>query len=52
MIRLAILGSTGSIGQSTLEVVRHFPDKFRVLGLGANSNIDILYEQIKELKKA
>ncbi len=48
MIRLAILGSTGSIGQSTLEVVRHFPDKFRVLGLGANSNIDILYEQIKE----
>lgn len=48
MKNIAILGSTGSIGQSTLEVIRHFPDKFRVMGISANSNIDILHKQIKE----
>jgi len=45
---IVILGSTGSIGQNTLEVIRHFPDKFGVIGLSTNSNIDILYRQIKE----
>jgi 1-deoxy-D-xylulose-5-phosphate reductoisomerase len=50
MKRIAILGSTGSIGQSALSVIRSFPDKFRVLGLGANSHIDILYQQIKEFR--
>jgi len=48
MKRIAILGSTGSIGQSALEVVRHFPDKFQVIGLSTNSNIEILFKQIKE----
>ncbi len=48
MKRIAILGSTGSIGQNTLEVIRHFPDKFGIIGLTTNSNIDILYRQIKE----
>jgi 1-deoxy-D-xylulose-5-phosphate reductoisomerase len=50
MQRIAILGSTGSIGISALEVVRHFPDKFRVIALSADSNIEILYRQIKEVK--
>ena len=48
MKRIAILGSTGSIGRSTLEVVRRFRDEFSVVGLSANSNIELLSEQIKE----
>jgi len=48
MKRIAILGSTGSIGQNALEVIRHFPDKFRVVALSADSNISILHKQIKE----
>jgi len=48
MKNIAILGSTGSIGKNALEVVRNFPDKFRVIALSANSNIDLLYTQIKE----
>ncbi|MCX5703855.1 MAG: 1-deoxy-D-xylulose-5-phosphate reductoisomerase [Candidatus Omnitrophica bacterium] len=50
MKNIAILGSTGSIGRAALEVVRHFPDRFRVVGLTANSNIDILYKQVKEFR--
>ena len=50
MINLVILGSTGSIGQNALDVVRHFPDKFRVIGLSAYSNAEILEKQIKEFK--
>jgi len=47
MKNLAILGSTGSIGKNALSVVRNFPDKFRVVALSANSNIDLLYDQIR-----
>lgn len=46
MKNIAILGSTGSIGQSTLEVIKQFPGKFRVIGLTTNANIDILHSQI------
>jgi len=45
---IAILGSTGSIGRNTLEVISRFPDKFRITGLSTNSNVDILYQQIKK----
>jgi 1-deoxy-D-xylulose-5-phosphate reductoisomerase len=45
MKRLAILGSTGSIGQSTLDVVRAHPDKLKVVGLAAGSNQARLSEQ-------
>ncbi|MEM7207116.1 MAG: 1-deoxy-D-xylulose-5-phosphate reductoisomerase [Pseudomonadota bacterium] len=45
---IAILGSTGSVGQSTLDVVRRHPDKFHVKGLSANSRVDTLFEQCKE----
>lgn len=48
MKKILILGSSGSIGINTLNVVRNFPDKFRVVGLSVNSRIDILEKQIKE----
>jgi 1-deoxy-D-xylulose-5-phosphate reductoisomerase len=44
---IAILGSTGSIGRSTLDVVRTMPDRFRVTYLTANRNIDLLRGQIE-----
>jgi 1-deoxy-D-xylulose-5-phosphate reductoisomerase len=45
MKRLAIVGSTGSIGQNTLRVVEHLSDRFRVFALAANSTVEILAEQ-------
>jgi 1-deoxy-D-xylulose-5-phosphate reductoisomerase len=47
---IAILGSTGSIGRSSLEVIANFPDRFRVTYLSANKNIDLLQEQIKHFR--
>ncbi len=47
---LSILGSTGSIGGSTLEVVRQFPERFQVCALAAGRNIGLLLEQIKVFK--
>ena len=47
MKHIAILGSTGSIGQSTLEVIAGLPDEFKVVALSTNSNIDILHRQIR-----
>ena len=43
--QLAILGSTGSIGTQTLEVVAEYPDLFEVYTLTANNNVDLLIEQ-------
>jgi 1-deoxy-D-xylulose-5-phosphate reductoisomerase len=45
MKRLAILGSTGSIGRSTLSVVESFPDRFQVATLAAGRNLDLALEQ-------
>lgn len=45
MKRLAILGSTGSIGQSTLSIVEQFPDRYRVATLAAGRNIDEAFAQ-------
>ena len=50
MKRLAILGSTGSIGVSTLEIVASFADRFRVLALTAGRNLDLLVEQIERFE--
>jgi len=50
MKRLSILGSTGSIGTATLEVVRSNPDRFRVSALAAGSNIGLLSRQIIEFR--
>jgi len=46
--KISILGSTGSVGTSTLKVVDEFKDQFEVLGLAAGGNIDILVDQIKK----
>ncbi len=46
MRRIALLGSTGSIGRQTLEVVERFPDRFTVTALAAGSNVPLLREQI------
>jgi len=48
--RISILGSTGSIGTSTLEVVSLFPDRFKVVGLTAGENIDKIETQIRRFK--
>jgi 1-deoxy-D-xylulose-5-phosphate reductoisomerase len=45
MKRLAVVGSTGSIGQNTLRVVEHLSDRFRIFALAANSAVDRLAEQ-------
>ena len=45
MKRIAILGSTGSIGRSTLSVVESFPERFRVVSLAAGSNVELAAEQ-------
>jgi 1-deoxy-D-xylulose-5-phosphate reductoisomerase len=50
MKRLTILGSTGSIGTSTLDVVRRNPQRFSVYALAAGSNLDVLVPQIKEFR--
>ena len=50
MKRLAILGSTGSIGRQTLEVVRAFPRRLKVVALAGGRNIPLLREQASEFK--
>ncbi|HTR67158.1 MAG TPA: 1-deoxy-D-xylulose-5-phosphate reductoisomerase [Terriglobales bacterium] len=47
MKRIAILGSTGSIGRSTLSVVESYPDKFEVVSLAAGRNLESAFEQAK-----
>ena len=48
MRTIALLGSTGSIGMSTLDLVRQFPDRFKVDGLVAGENLKRLVSQIRE----
>jgi 1-deoxy-D-xylulose-5-phosphate reductoisomerase len=48
--RIAILGSTGSIGQQTLDVVRCFPEHFRVVALAARQNVSLLASQAREFQ--
>jgi 1-deoxy-D-xylulose-5-phosphate reductoisomerase len=48
VIRVAVLGSTGSIGRQTLDVVRAHPERFRIAGLAAGKNTDLLAEQARE----
>ena len=50
MRAISILGSTGSIGRSTLAVVDAFPDSLRVVGLAAGGNLDLLVEQIERYR--
>ncbi len=50
MKKIAILGSTGSIGTQTLDVVRAHPEQFAVEGIAAGSNIDLVTEQALEFR--
>jgi 1-deoxy-D-xylulose-5-phosphate reductoisomerase len=47
---ITILGSTGSIGTSTLDVVGRHPDKFKIVALTANSQVDLLFRQCRQFK--
>ncbi|MEE8419774.1 MAG: Gfo/Idh/MocA family oxidoreductase, partial [Dehalococcoidales bacterium] len=51
-MNVAVLGSTGSIGRQTLEVVRAHPGIFKVIGLAAGRNQELLNKQIKEFNPA
>src|SRR5579859_7417145 len=46
--RIALLGSTGSIGQQTLDVIRRFPEQVQVVALAARSNVSLLVQQVQE----
>jgi 1-deoxy-D-xylulose-5-phosphate reductoisomerase len=48
LTRVVVLGSTGSVGRQTLDVIRAYPNRFRVAGLAAGRNLDLLCEQIAE----
>jgi len=48
--RIAILGSTGSIGVSTLKIVEAYPERFSVTSLAAGNNIDVVFEQCRRWK--
>ena len=50
MKNISILGSTGSIGTQTLQVISCFPDKFKVVGLSAGNNIDLLAKQATQFR--
>jgi 1-deoxy-D-xylulose-5-phosphate reductoisomerase len=50
MKKIAILGSTGSIGKNTLEIVQAFPERFKVMGLTAGKNISLLKDQIDKFR--
>ena len=48
--RISILGSTGSIGTQTLDIVAQYPDQFQVVGLAAGSNINLFASQIRQFR--
>jgi 1-deoxy-D-xylulose-5-phosphate reductoisomerase len=50
MRNVSILGSTGSVGRSTLAVVDAFPDELRVVGLAAGGNVELLAEQVERYR--
>ncbi len=50
MRTIALLGSTGSIGVSTLRLVREFPERFRVHGMVAGKNLKLLAQQVKTFR--
>jgi 1-deoxy-D-xylulose-5-phosphate reductoisomerase len=47
---ITLLGSTGSIGTQTLDIVEHNPDKFRLVGLAAGSNVEMLAQQVRQFR--
>ena len=47
---ISILGSTGSIGTQTLDIVNQYPDQFRIVGLAAGSNVELLAQQVRRFR--
>lgn len=50
MKAITLLGSTGSIGTQTLDIVAQYPDQFRVVGLAAGNNVEMLIKQIRQFR--
>jgi len=50
MKAISIIGSTGSVGVTTLDVVSRFPDRFRVVALAAGRNLELLADQIRRFR--
>lgn len=50
MIKIALLGSTGSIGRQVLNVVDRYPEKFKIISMAAGSNVALFAEQINKYK--
>ncbi|MGO4184896.1 1-deoxy-D-xylulose-5-phosphate reductoisomerase [Paenibacillus sp. MCAF9] len=50
MKKISILGSTGSVGTQTLDVIAHDPDRYQVVALSAGANVDLIIEQAKQFK--
>lgn len=48
MKAITLLGSTGSIGTQTLDIVSQYPDQFRIVGLAARNNVELLAQQIRQ----
>jgi 1-deoxy-D-xylulose-5-phosphate reductoisomerase len=49
---ITLLGSTGSIGTQTLDIVAQYPDQFRLVGLAAGRNVEMLASQIRQFRPA
>ena len=47
---ISLLGSTGSVGVTTLDVVSRFPDRFRIVAMAAGQNLELLVDQIKRFQ--
>ncbi|MDM9582464.1 MULTISPECIES: 1-deoxy-D-xylulose-5-phosphate reductoisomerase [unclassified Nostoc] len=50
MKAITLVGSTGSIGTQTLDIVTQYPDQFRIVGLAAGSNVEMLAAQIRQFR--
>ncbi|AFZ27067.1 1-deoxy-D-xylulose 5-phosphate reductoisomerase [Cylindrospermum stagnale PCC 7417] len=50
MKAITLVGSTGSIGTQTLDIVAHYPDQFRIVGLAAGSNVEMFASQIRQFR--
>jgi len=50
--KISILGSTGSIGTQTLDIIARDPERYQVVGLSAGANVDLIIEQAKQFKPA
>ncbi len=50
MKAITLLGSTGSIGTQTLDILEHYPDQFRLVGIAAGNNVELLARQVRQFK--